>query len=218
MDSQNLMDRYLESQGLPPTEKNQGTVVEKNPYAPEDNNEQYIYTEGWMGGRMPARDPNALVVSQSTQNPPYQSQPAQYQTSSCQSQPAQYQTPSYQSQPAQYQNPATQFPYQNTGMPYGAGNYRPYPSRSPYVQTYQNTQNGAKMGFSIAGLVFGILSIIACVFSFLDFIFCTFGITFSLLGIGQENKSGKGMAIAGLACSGVGVVLSVLITILVYLE
>jgi len=81
------------------------------------------------------------------------------------------------------------------------------PAAQPYPQTYPQysaqAQSGTN-GMAIAGMVMGILSLVAiCCYGFP---FNLLGIIFSAIGLSQIKKSnprqsGKGMAIAGLICS-----------------
>ena len=75
--------------------------------------------------------------------------------------------------------------------------------QQPYPQYSAQAQSGTN-GMAIAGMVMGILSLVAiCCYGFP---FNLLGIIFSAIGLSQIKKSnprqsGKGMAIAGLICS-----------------
>ena len=69
-------------------------------------------------------------------------------------------------------------------------------------------------GMAIAGLVMGIFSLIQCC----SIIFGTLGVIFSSVGLSQINKqpgefTGKGMAVAGLVMSIVGLALNILLLV-----
>lgn len=76
----------------------------------------------------------------------------------------------------------------------------------PVQNPYQPRQNG-ESGFAIAGMVCGILSILCCSWMIFDFLLAIPGIIFSIVVL-VKNYAGKGMAVAGLICSTVGLFLS----------
>ncbi len=75
--------------------------------------------------------------------------------------------------------------------------------------TYENVQASVEdektPGFTIAGLCLGIASILFFCIPCCGVIISILGVVFSILGM-NKSKTGKGMAIAGLICSGVGIV------------
>ena len=86
------------------------------------------------------------------------------------------------------------------------------------ANTYQNTQqNLAQMhsqstesasGFAIAGMICGILSIICCCAWYISGILGILGLVFSILVI-VRNLPGKGLAIAGVICAAIGLILAI---------
>ena len=67
---------------------------------------------------------------------------------------------------------------------------------------------------AVAGLVLGIIALALCWVPFLNWILSLLGIIFGGLGIGKAGRvggRGKGMAIAGLICAILGVVVSILL-------
>ncbi len=86
------------------------------------------------------------------------------------------------------------------------------------ANTYQNTQqNLAQMhsqstesasGFAIAGMICGILSIICCCAWYISGILGILGLVFSIMVI-VRNLPGKGLAIAGVICAAIGLILAI---------
>ena len=74
-------------------------------------------------------------------------------------------------------------------------------------------------GLAIAGLVLGVLGILGSWIPFVNFVsilFALVGLTLSIVGLNQckkQNKSGRGMAIAGLILSALTIVISILVSI-----
>lgn len=93
------------------------------------------------------------------------------------------------------------FDQQMWNQQYGAS----YPAYSPYAA--QKATGNGMIGFAIAGMVCGILSIMACAFMVFDLFLAISGLVFSIIAI-NKKYDGRGMAIAGLICSIVGTVLS----------
>lgn len=99
---------------------------------------------------------------------------------------------------------------------------------NPYGQTYRGgipyqpynptpASSGGMVGFSIAGMILGILSVILCFFLCFDWIISIPGLIFSIIAL-SKNYAGKGMAIAGLVCSGVGTLLSLGYFVIIFME
>ena len=86
------------------------------------------------------------------------------------------------------------------------------------ANTYQNTQqNLAQMhsqstesasGFAIAGMVCGILSIVCCCAWYISGILGILGLVFSIMVL-VKKMPGRGLAIAGVICASVGIILAV---------
>lgn len=100
-----------------------------------------------------------------------------------------------------YGNHAQQ-PQQYYGQPVPGPGY-PKPS---YGYPMKPRKNG-ESGFAIAGMVCGILSILCCSWMFFDFLLAIPGLIFSIVAL-VKNYDGKGMAVAGLICSTIGLFLS----------
>ncbi|MCI8871726.1 MAG: DUF4190 domain-containing protein [Lachnospiraceae bacterium] len=88
------------------------------------------------------------------------------------------------------------------------GNYnQPNFNQPPYQQNY----NQPGYGFGIASMVCGILALITCC------LWCTcvpLAVVSIVLGVLQIQKgTGKGMAIAGIVCSSVGLILFIALTV-----
>ena len=86
------------------------------------------------------------------------------------------------------------------------------------ANTYQNTQqNLAQMhsqstesasGFAIAGMICGILSIVCCCAWYISGILGILGLVFSIMVL-VRNLPGKGLAIAGVICAAIGIILAI---------
>lgn len=64
------------------------------------------------------------------------------------------------------------------------------------------------IGYSIASLVCGILGLLCCCCGFFGFILSAAGIALGIVSI-KKNCEGKGMAIAGIVCGGIGALMTV---------
>lgn len=69
-------------------------------------------------------------------------------------------------------------------------------------------QQKEPMGFAIAGMVLGIVSIVCCCSPFVGGVTGVLGLIFSIMVLVQK-KPGKGMAIAGVICAAIGLVLMI---------
>lgn len=58
-------------------------------------------------------------------------------------------------------------------------------------------------GFAIAGMVCGILSILCCCVWYLGLVLSIVGLVLSIIAL-RQHKPGRGMAIAGIVCSAIG--------------
>ena len=101
--------------------------------------------------------------------------------------------------------------YQSSGQYNGQQNAPFQPSGQyngqPYAGQYVPKQNEPK-GFAIAGMVLGIVSIVCCCSPAFGGITGILGLIFSILVLVQK-KPGKGMAIAGVICAAIGLLLAV---------
>ena len=87
---------------------------------------------------------------------------------------------------------------------------QPYMNHAYTHQGYAQSQKGNGMiGISIAGMVCGIISILSCFLVIFNFILAVPGLIFSIVAL-VKNYNGKGMAIAGVICSAIGMILSTL--------
>lgn len=102
---------------------------------------------------------------------------------------------------------------QNTGDFNGANSYQ----SNPYGMNGQKPSKStfSPSGFSIASLVLGILSIVCCCAWYISGIFGILGLVFSIIVL-VKKKPGKGMAIAGLICSAIGIIMAVILLIMVF--
>ena len=92
------------------------------------------------------------------------------------------------------QNGGFQSSNQYNGQPYGGQGYMP-PQKEP-------------KGFAIAGMVLGIVSIVCCCSPYIGGITGLLGLVFSIIVLAQK-RPGKGMAIAGVVCAALGLLLSI---------
>lgn len=69
-------------------------------------------------------------------------------------------------------------------------------------------QQKEQKGFAIAGMVLGIISLVCCCSPFLGVITGILGLIFSIIVLVQK-RPGRGMAIAGIICAAIGLILSV---------
>ncbi|MBE7188998.1 DUF4190 domain-containing protein [Jatrophihabitans endophyticus] len=130
--------------------------------------------------------------------------------------------PTYPGAPGQSGPPPSGYPPMPTygGYPPHPGQYPPpYPGQQPpYGMPPYGPYPGARQGNgkAVAGMVLGIASIVFCWINFFNLVFIVPGIIFSLLGLSDSKTrgTGRGQAIAGLVCVAVGVVLTVVISIL----
>lgn len=84
---------------------------------------------------------------------------------------------------------------------------------NPY-QVSWNRKDEAPTAFAVAALVFGILSIVCCCGGFISAIFGVLAIVFAAIFLSKQ-PSQKGVAVAGLVCGIVGLVLSVLMIVFI---
>ncbi|HEV7205543.1 MAG TPA: DUF4190 domain-containing protein [Jatrophihabitans sp.] len=148
--------------------------------------------------------------------------------------PPEYAPPGYVPDPADYPAsrpagayPATPYPapppqpYGYPGTPYPGPPqpgthepYRPYgaPTPPPYHGYVQPRRGNGK---AITALVCGLASIPLCFLSVLDAILIVPAVIFGIITLSEVKAggSGKGMAIAGLACAAVGAVLATIVTL-----
>lgn len=112
-----------------------------------------------------------------------------------------------------YQNMDNDNKYSNKDNPYGDNSW----SNAGYQdmnnqQTSRSTFNPS--GFAIAGLVLGILSLVCCCIWYISGILAILGLVFSIIVL-VKNMPGRGMAIAGAICSGIGLLIAVFMLICV---
>ncbi len=86
------------------------------------------------------------------------------------------------------------------------------PNFDPYFYTRQKQQ----LGYSIASLISGVLSIILCFLSFISTILPTMAIALAIVAR-INNKRFDAMAIAGLVCGIVGYALSIFLMVFLFL-
>lgn len=76
-------------------------------------------------------------------------------------------------------------------------------------QGIQEPQNEEK-GLAIGGMVLGIISLVCCCTGWIGIVVGIVGLVLSIISI-VKKKGGKGMAIAGIICAAIGLVLSAFI-------
>jgi Domain of unknown function (DUF4190) len=97
----------------------------------------------------------------------------------------------------------------SAGHPTGSAPAAPPMPGAPAMMPASTPSNG----FAVASLVLGIVSLVLFFTIWLPFLLGTLAIVFGALGISKANKPGgrqKGLAIAGLVCGVVGIVIAVL--------
>lgn len=95
-----------------------------------------------------------------------------------------------------------------TQIPNSSYNMNGQPMGNPYGQS-QPQQEGSQ-GLAIAGMVLGIISLVCCCSGYIALVIGIVGFVLSLVVLIQK-KPGKGMAIAGIICSAIAVVLLVVL-------
>lgn len=84
------------------------------------------------------------------------------------------------------------------------------PMGSPYGQPPQPEQKESQ-ALAIAGMVLGIISLVCCCSGYIALVIGIVGFILSLIVLLQK-KPGKGMAIAGIICSAIAVIMIVVLT------
>lgn len=105
----------------------------------------------------------------------------------------------------------TQQPEEYLGQPYQTQQYQTQPN-TPY--DYYNKPTQDKKGMSIASMVLGITSLVMSCVPFFGFFLSILAIVFGAIGM---NKGNKGMAIAGIVCGTINIVLHVIFIIFLVL-
>lgn len=108
-----------------------------------------------------------------------------------------YQQPPYQQQ---YQQPYQQ-QYQQCPPQYGQ------PQGSTQNNIYVNTGGNGKNGMGIAGFVLALCAFLLCWIPVLNIILWLLGVIFSIIGVFRRPR---GFAIAGLAISFIGIIISLI--------
>ena len=82
-----------------------------------------------------------------------------------------------------------------------------------YGAPQPSNMDGGSTGFAIASMILGIVAILmmCCVPSFwLQTIVAVLGLVFGIISLQNKNNAGRGMAIAGIICSGIAMVVYVI--------
>lgn len=82
-----------------------------------------------------------------------------------------------------------------------------------YGAPQPSNMDGGSTGFAIASMILGIVAILmmCCVPSFwLKTIVAVLGLVFGIISLQNKNNAGRGMAIAGIICSGIAMVVYVI--------
>ena len=83
------------------------------------------------------------------------------------------------------------------------------------VSSYQNENYGQQEQQNVGNTnPYGILSLVCCCFWYVSGIFAVLGLAFSIIVL-VKHKPGRGMAIAGLICSAIGLIIAVIMGIMV---
>ncbi len=85
--------------------------------------------------------------------------------------------------------------------------------QQPVYNAQVMTEKKKTPGFAIASMCCGIGSIVLCCFGILGLACGICGIVFGILSLKKEGGNGKGMAMAGLICGGVGTFLTLVVWI-----
>lgn len=107
------------------------------------------------------------------------------------------------------QSQENSYSYQN---PYQNGMYNP----NQGYGTPQNMDGGAT-GMAIASLVLGIVALLLSCCANIWWLTATvaiLGIVFGVLSLSKKSGSGRGMAIAGIVCSGIALIIEIVILII----
>lgn len=81
----------------------------------------------------------------------------------------------------------------------------------PLGNPYGQPQPQGNAGFAIAGMVLGIISLVCCCSGYIALVLGIVGLILSIVSLVQK-RPGKGMAIAGIICSAIAIVLIVVLT------
>lgn len=176
--------------------ENGEAASQQNHYAEANS---YVYTSGWMNTN--SQQP---IYRQPIQQSPASGQPVQQ---SVNDQPV-YQQQSVYGQPV-YLQPMNQAQY--TATTGGGYYYVPAQYAAPVLPKTENK------GLAIAGMVCGILSIVFCCLSTMAWYLAVPGLIMSIAAVAKKYK-GRGMAIAGIICSSLGLILSVGLFVVIFLD
>lgn len=97
-----------------------------------------------------------------------------------------------------------------------SGFYESSETYTDYSENYEE-EGGGGIGFAIASLVCGCLSIMCCWFPCLGWIFPIVAIVMGVITV-VKKYDGKGFAIAGIITGGLGILLTILISVFAYSE
>lgn len=121
---------------------------------------------------------------------------------------------------------------QNTNTPYGQN--QAYGTNVPYGQDQQYVQQpygqpqynhpivvrdtmADRNGAGIAGFVIACFAILFCWIPIVDVVLSVVGIVCAAIGLGKDKQSGRGLAVAGLVISIIALLLSLIISFLIFL-
>lgn len=80
---------------------------------------------------------------------------------------------------------------------------------APNAETVTRVEEQGPIGYSIASLVCGILGLLCCCCGFFGIIVSGAGVALGIVSI-KKNCEGKGMAIAGIVCGGIGLLMTLI--------
>lgn len=110
--------------------------------------------------------------------------------------------------------PAEYAPYPNAYQQPFPVQPQPYSWQPPNGHPYPQPRTGT--GKAVAALILGILSVVLCFLSLFDVFLIIPAIIFGSLALNDAKRwggAGRGMAISGLVCAGLGAVLAVSLTV-----
>lgn len=81
--------------------------------------------------------------------------------------------------------------------------------QNPYSQMGQSVSTQSGQGLAVAGMVLGIISLVCCCMGYIALVLGIVGFVLSLVSLIQK-RPGKGMAIAGIICSSISIVILII--------
>ena len=88
-------------------------------------------------------------------------------------------------------------------------------TETSYTEYTSDDEGGGNIGFAIASMVCGCLSILCCFGTCVSWVFSIVAIVLGVITI-TKKYDGRGFAIAGIVTAGVGVILSIIMTVAIF--